>query len=188
MMEAMFLLWVPLGLLVLIGLVLAGIYNGLVSKRNMVRNTFSTIDVMLKKRHDLIPNLVEVVKGFASHEKETFERVIELRNRASDPSVPAGERIRIEQEIGPQVGRIVALAESYPELKSSDQFLNLQRNLTEIEEQISAARRTYNAAVLALNNAVDSFPSNLVAARFGFSRQDFFETDPTSREAVRVDL
>jgi LemA protein len=154
----------------------------------MVRNAFSTIDVMLKKRHDLIPNLVETVKGFAAHEKDTFERVIALRNQATAPGISEAERLKVEGRIGEGVGRLLAIGESYPELKSSDQFLNLQRNLTEIEEQISAARRSYNGAVLGINNAVESFPSNIIAAKFGFTRHDFFEGDESSRQSVSVDL
>ena len=167
-MEPLFFLFIPLGLLLLAGLILMIIYNGLVAKRNMVRSAFSTIDVMLKKRHDLIPNLVNTVKGFASHERETFEKVISLRNQAVNPGISDAERLKVEGQIGPQVGRLLAIAESYPELKSSAQFLNLQRNLTEVEEQISAARRAYNGGVLAINNAVETFPSNLVAAKFGW--------------------
>jgi len=182
-------LWVfliPLGLLGLAGIFVIAVYNGLVNKRNMVRNAFSTIDVMLKKRYDLIPNLVETVKAFASHEKGTFERVIALRNQAVAPGLSEGERLKLEGQIGPQVGRILAIAESYPQLKSSEQFLNLQRNLSEIEEQISAARRSYNGAVLAINNAVESFPSSLVASRFGFTQHDFFESLENERDPVKV--
>lgn len=182
------LILIPLVAIVLIGIFLVAVYNGLVSKRNMVRNAFSTIDVMLKKRHDLIPNLVETVKGFAAHEKDTFERVIELRNQARNPQLSESERLNVERQIGPQVSHLIAVAESYPELKSSDQFLNLQRNLTEIEEQISAARRAYNGAVMAINNSVESFPTNIIAAKFGFSRQGFFEGDDESRQPVKLDL
>lgn len=178
----------PLGLLLFVGLFIIVLYNGLVTKRNMVRNAFSTIDVMLKKRHELIPNLVETVKGFASHEQETFQKVISLRNQATAPGISEAERLKVEGQIGPQVGRLLALAEAYPDLKSSDQFLNLQRNLTEVEEQISAARRAYNGAVLAINNAVEAFPSNIVATKFGFKKHDFFETDDGTRESVSIEF
>lgn len=184
----LFVLFIPLGLLLVAGLILIGIYNGLVSKQNMVRNAFSTIDVMLKKRRDLIPNLVETVKGFAAHEKDTFERIIALRNQAAAPGISETERMRVEGQIGPQVGRLLAIGEAYPELKSSDQFLNLQRNLTEVEEQISAARRAYNGAVLGINNAVESFPSNLIASRFGFKRHDFFEGEEEARQSISVKI
>ncbi|MDF2377467.1 MAG: LemA family protein [Verrucomicrobiales bacterium] len=169
-----------------IGLVLIFIYNSLVAKRNMVRNAFSSIDVNLRKRHDLIPNLVETVKAYASHEKETFTRLIEARQKAGSHDITGKERLRIEEQIGPQVQRVIALAEDYPELRSSDHFLNLQRNLTEVEEQISAARRAYNAAVYEINNAVESFPSNLIANAFGFQRHDFFEAHESARESVKI--
>ena len=164
------------------------VYNGLVSKRNMVENALGTIDVMLKKRHDLIPNLVETVKGFAAHERETFEKVIALRNQATSAGLPMKDRLELEDQIVPQLGRLLAVAESYPELKSSDQFLNLQRNLTETEEQLSAARRSYNGAVYGINNAVESFPSNLIAQNFGFQKHEFFEASKIEREPVKVDF
>lgn len=164
------------------------VYNGLVGKRNQVRNAFSTIDVMLKKRHDLIPNLVESVKGFATHEKATFEKVIALRNQVRTPNLSDADRFSAEDKLGVGVGRLLAIGEDYPDLKSSDQFLNLQRNLTEIEEQISAARRSYNAAVLGINNAVESFPSNLVANKFGFQQHDFFEALTSERDFDTIEL
>lgn len=187
-MEPMILLLIPVGLLLVVGIFVISVYNGLVGKRNMVRNAFSTIDVMLKKRHELIPNLVETVKGFAAHEKDTFEKVIALRNQATAPDVSDSDRLKAEAQIGPGVAQILAIGEAYPDLKSSDQFLNLQRNLTEIEEQISAARRAYNGAVLGINNAVETFPSNLVAAKFGFQRHDFFEGDDAARESISINL
>ncbi len=164
------------------------IYNSLVAKRNMVRNAFSSIDVNLRKRHDLIPSLVETVKGFARHEQETFTRLIEARRQIHSGTLSESERLRVEEEIGPGMHRLIALAEDYPELRSNDHFLNLQRNLTEIEEQISAARRAYNAAVYEINIAVESFPSNLIAGTFGFQRHDFFEAAADARGSVSVNL
>ncbi|MDF1824669.1 MAG: LemA family protein [Verrucomicrobiales bacterium] len=169
-----------------IGLVLIFIYNSLVAKRNMVRNAFSSIDVNLRKRHDLIPNLVETVKAYASHEKETLTKLIEARQEASRTDLSESERLRAEAKVGPRLQRVVALAESYPDLKSSEHFLNLQRNLTETEAQISAARRAYNAAVYQINNAVESFPSNLIAGAFGFQRHDFFEANGSERGSVNI--
>ena len=164
------------------------IYNGLVYKRNRVRNAFSSIDVNLRKRFDLIPSLVETVKGFAKHEEETFTRLIEARRQIDSGELNESQRLRVEEQIGPRMQRLLAVAEDYPELKSSAHFLNLQRNLTEIEEQISAARRAYNAAVFEINNAVESFPSNLIASAFGFKRHDFFEAADPVRESVDVRL
>lgn len=160
------------------------IYNGLVYKRNRVRNAFSSIDVNLRKRFDLIPALVETVKGFAKHEEALFTRLVEARNRIGSGELNESQRLRLEEEIGPAVRRVLAVAEDYPELRSGTHFLNLQRNLTEIEEQISAARRAYNAAVFEINNAVESFPSNLVAGTFGFRCHDFFEADAGERAPV----
>lgn len=173
---------------IVLGLILIGIYNGLVVKRNRVRNAFSTIDVNLRKRHDLIPSLVETVKGYATHEQETFTRLIEARQRLASGDLSETERLREEERVGPGMRHLVAVAESYPELRSSSHFLNLQRNLTEIEEQISAARRAYNAAVFEINTAVETFPSNLIAGFFGFRRHDFFEASEEAREAIRVRL
>jgi LemA protein len=179
-----------IALLVVAGILLIAliaIYNGLVGRRNQVRNAFSSIDVYLKKRFDLIPDLVETVKGFARHEEALFTRVIEARNRIASGNLGDSERLRLEGELGPGVQRLLAVAEAYPELRSGEHFLNLQRNLTEIEEQISAARRAYNAAVLEINNAVETFPSNLVANAFGFQRRDFFEAGAGERDVVRFE-
>lgn len=169
-------------------IVLIAIYNGLVYKRNRVRNAYSSIDVNLRKRFDLIPALVETVRGFAKHEEETFTRLIEARQRIDRGDLSQSERFRVESQIGPGLQRLMAVAEDYPELNSSSHFLNLQRNLTEIEEQISAARRAYNAAVFEINNAVESFPSNLVAGAFGFQLHDFFEAADAVRDSVGVNL
>lgn len=177
-------------LLVIAGILLialVAIHNGLVGRRNQARNAFSSIDVYLKKRFDLIPDLVETVKGFARHEEALFTRVIEARNRIASGNLAESERLRLEGELGPGVRRLLAVAEAYPELRSGEHFLNLQRNLTEIAEQISAARRAYNAAVLEINNAVESFPSNLVASAFGFHRHDFFEAGAGERDSVRFE-
>lgn len=177
-----------IGILVLAVIVVAGIYNSLVSRRNMVRNAFSSIDVYLRKRHDLIPNLVETVKAYATHEQETFTAVIEARNQAASGQLSESQRLQTETQIGSGVQRLFALSENYPDLRSNENFLNLQRNLTEIEEQISAARRAYNAAVLEINNAVETFPSNLFAAAFGFKQHDFFEAAPSARESVEIKM
>ncbi len=173
---------------VIAAIVLISLYNGLVYKRNRVRNAYSSIDVNLRKRHDLIPSLVETVKGYANYEQETLTRLIEARKRIERGNLGESERLRIEESIGPRMQRLLAVAESYPELRSSEHFLNLQRNLSEVEEQISASRRAYNAAVFDINNAVESFPSNFVAGTFGFRRHDFFEIAGGEREPVDVDI
>ena len=155
-------------------LFLAIIYNSFVSKRNMAEKAFATIDVMLKKRFDLIPNLVETVKGYAAHERDTLERIVKIRSEALKNGISDNEKIRLGSECAPLLSRILAISESYPDLKANENFLNLQRNLTEIEEQISAARRAYNAAVTDFNNACEMFPGNIFASIFGFSKKTLF--------------
>ncbi len=179
-------IYIPLAVLFLAGVYVLATYNGLVSKRNMARNAFSTIDVMLKKRHDLIPNLVAAVKGFAAHEESTFARIIELRNQAMNESISDAKRFDAERQLEPQLGKLIAIAEDYPALTSGEQFMNLQRNLTDIEEQLSAARRAYNAAVLDNNNAVDMFPSSIIASSFGFTSKAFFQAEASERDSVSV--
>jgi len=159
-------------------------YNGFISRRNAMRNAFASIDVQLKKRWDLIPNLVETVKGFAKHEREVMESVIAARN------APAGSKERFDNEskVTAGVGRLLAVAESYPDLKSNEQFLLLQRNLTEVESQISASRRAYNFSVTDWNEGVEAFPGVLFARTFNFERADWFEAGAAERENVEVSL
>ncbi len=164
------------------------IYNGLVSKRNQARNAYSSIDVNLRKRHELIPSLVETVKGYAAHEEALFKSLAESRRRLASGELDPATRLREEAQVGPAMRQLIAVADSYPELLSSVHFLNLQRNLTEIEEQISAARRAYNAAVFEINTAVESSPSNLLAQAFGFHSESFFEGDDAARTAPTIPL
>jgi len=153
-----------------------------------MRNAFSSIDVQLKKRWNLIPNLVETVKGYAAHEKETFESVIATRNEVRNQPAESGARFAEEEKLTASVSHIFAIAEGYPELTSSEHFLNLQRNLTEIESQISAARRTYNAAVQEWNNGVESFPSSILAEIWKFERAEWFEARSEERKSTDVRL
>lgn len=155
--------------------------NSLIGCRNRMRNAASGIDVQLKKRHDLIPNLVQTVCGYMQHEREVLERVTQLRSEAGARSVQDPARVANEREIGSCLGVIRARAEAYPELKAGEHFTLLMRSLNEIEEQISASRRSYNAAVEQLNNKVESFPSNLVAGWFGFQLSAFFEAIESDR-------
>ena len=159
------------------------IYNALVRMRNMVQEAWSGIDVQLKRRTDLIPNLVSTVKGYAEHEKGTLEEVIRLRGLAQNAQ-GVGETAQAQGLLGAALGKLFALAESYPELKANANFAQLQASLGEIEEQIQLARRYYNGAVRNLNIAVESFPSNLVAGRFGFEKAEFFELESPSERAV----
>lgn len=171
-------------MLVVVLLVCIAYYNGFISRRNAMRSAFASIDVQLKKRWDLIPNLVQTVKGFASHEREVLESVTAARSA----SPGSRERFAREDQVTAGVGRLLAVAESYPELKSNEHFLHLQRNLTEIESQISASRRAYNAAVTAWNQGVESFPGVIFARIFDFERADWFEVSSDERENVEVRL
>ena len=153
-----------------------------------MRNAFSSIDVQLRRRWDLIPNLVKTVKAFASHEKEVFESIIAARNSAQTLPAKGSQRARQEAVISQGVDRLLAVAEGYPDLKSSEHFLNLQRNLTEVESQISASRRAYNAAVQAWNNGVESFPGSLFAGMWGFKAADWFEIQNHERSRVDIEV
>ena len=168
---------VILGIVVLFPLlVLVFIYNGHINRRNAVDYAFASIDVQLKKRWDLIPNLVNTVKGYANHEKELLEDITRARKQARDRHDDSFDRFEGERRIDQDIPQIMAIAEGYPELKADKQFLNLQRNLTEVEAQIAAARRAYNSAVMKYNNGVDMFPSSIVAGMFGFKRRQHFNS------------
>lgn len=161
------------------------IYNGLVKSRNMAEEAWSGIDVQLKRRADLIPNLIETVKGYAGHEKSTLEEVVALRNKAQ--AVPTGDvagRAAAEGLLGQALGRVVALAEAYPDLKANENFLELQRSLETVEGEIQMSRRYYNGAARDLNVKVESFPSNLVAGQFGFAKKPYFEIANEADRAV----
>lgn len=162
------------------------LYNSLVNKRTRAEEAWSGIDVQLKRRHNLIPNLVETVKGYAKHEQETFEKVIQARNSAVQVgSGGAAATAQAETLLSGALRQLFALAEAYPELKANESFLDLQTQLKELEDQIQMARRFYNGSVRDLNILVDSFPSNLVAQRFGFSKMEFFELDPAEAAEVK---
>ena len=176
-------------LIVLVLLVLTGIflYNGLVQAKNAVMDAWSNIDVALKKRYDLIPNLVNTVKGYASHESGTLEKVIAARNAAM--SVPKGDingQIAADHTLTASLRQVFALAENYPDLKANTNFLQLQDSLNEIEHNLENTRRYYNATVRENNNKVEGFPGVLIARSMGFHTFDFFETDEQSRQNVTV--
>ncbi|WP_306027137.1 LemA family protein [Stappia sp. MMSF_3263] len=180
--------WIVLGLIVLIGLYLVYLYNDLVRKRQMVREGWSGIDVQLKRRSDLIPNLVETVKGYATHEREALEAVTEMRARAAGmPRDDVAGRAQAEGMLSQALGRLFAVAEAYPDLKANENFRDLQASIEKTEDALQMARRYYNGAVRALNVLVESFPSNLVAGRFGFTQEDYFEIeDPADRAVPKV--
>ncbi|MDF1823304.1 MAG: LemA family protein [Verrucomicrobiales bacterium] len=174
-----------------------GLYNGLVKKRNLYRNQFSQIDVQLKRRHDLIPNLVETAKSYMEHERETLEAVIKARNAAesarssASPEPGSGESVAAlaaaESGLGGTLGRLFALSENYPELRSNQNMLQLQEELTSTESRVAFARQGYNDAVMAFNNKLETFPSNIVAGMFNFVQATLFEvSDDSEREVVEV--
>lgn len=183
-----------MGTLIFLGLLLAlvafgvGIYNRLIKLRNASEGAFSDIDVQLKRRRDLIPNLVETVKGYASHEQKTFQEVTEARNHAAS-ATGAAEQATAEGLLGRAIANVFAVAEAYPELRASENFQQLQAELSTIESAIQNARRYYNAIVRDLNTAIETFPNNFVASRFGFVKADYFELDsPDERTAPKVDF
>jgi LemA protein len=152
------------------------LYNGLVQKRNRVDNAWAQIDVQLKRRRDLVPNLVETVKGYAAHERGTFEQVTEARAAAAGARTP-GEAVRAENALTQALGRLFAVAEAYPELKANQNFLDLQSQLRETEDRVAVSRQVYNDTVLTYNNAIQTFPAVLAAGVLGFRRRDFFELE-----------
>ncbi len=164
------------------------IYNGLVRRRNQVKNSWAQIDVQLKRRHDLIPNLVETAKGYMKHERETLESVTNARNLAQQmTSAGAGERAKAEGELSSVLSRLLAVVENYPDLKANQNFLALQEELASTENKISFSRQYYNDSVLRYNNQTQMFPSNIVASMTGFKASEFFEvTLAAEREAPKV--
>jgi len=178
-------MWVAIAIAAVVFLYFIAVYNGLVSRRNQVREAWATIDTQLKRRYDLIPNLMETVSGAAKHERETLDAVIAARNAAmSAHGVDA--RGTAEKKLTGALKNIFALAESYPNLKANENFLELQRELADTETKIQATRQFYNTVVMGLNNAVEQFPSNIVARMFGIGPEKLFKADESERKAPRV--
>ena len=179
---------VIIALLVVVALLLVALYNRLVQQRNRVDNAWAQIEVQLKRRWDLIPNLVESVKGYAAHERGTFEAVTEARTRAQNASSPA-DAAQAEGILGAALGRLFAVAEAYPELQADENFRQLQTELAETENKVAVSRQVYNDTVLTYNNTVQTFPGLVVAGPFGFSIREFFEVeDEAQRDAPVVDF
>lgn len=172
-------------IVVLLILYVVSSYNGLVRLRNLVKDQWAQIDVLLKRRTDLIPNIVETVKGYATHEKETLDAVISARNKAANSTTPEAE-MKASGELTQALGRLFALSEAYPDLKANANFMNLQDELKETENKIAYARQFYNDAVLKLKNKIEMFPSNIVAGIFGFKAEPFFEVAEADKEVVKV--
>ena len=179
-------IWIVVLVVVLIvGLLVARLYNSLVAKRNRVDTAWSHVEVQLQRRYDLIPNLVETVKGYATHESETFERVVQARSAGQSASTPA-EQAQADNFLTSALRQLFAVAEDYPELRASENFATLQADLSETENKIAVSRQIYNDTVLTLNNAVQQLPSNLVAAATGFKVREFYDADDVADTAPEV--
>jgi LemA protein len=175
-----------LGLALLVVFWLIGVYNGLVRLRNQLENAWAQIDVQLKRRYDLIPNLVETVKGYAKHESGTLEKVIQARNMAMGAKT-VGERAEAENVLTGTLKTLFAVAEAYPDLKANQNFLQLQEEIGSTENKIAFSRQFYNDSAMTFNTQIETFPNNLVAGMFGFARREFFEVkDAAVREAPKV--
>ena len=163
-------------------------YNNFVKMKNKIEEAFATMDVYLKKRWDLVPNLVNTVKGYAEHEKSTFDAITKLRSKSYD-SMSANEKVETNQALGGMLGTLIATAEAYPELKANQNFLELQKNLNELENDIADSRKYYNGCVRQMNTAVESFPSNIITGMFHFEKYRMYEVDDASeRQNVVVDF
>jgi LemA protein len=181
-----------LGLVLLLGVAVVVSYNRFVSQRNLIRDAFANIDTELRRRYDLIPNLVETVRGYASHERETFENVTRARAAAVAATGSPGEQAAAEGPLVAALRQLFAVAENYPQLRANENFLSLQQELGNTEDRIQASRRFYNANVREYNQRVQSVPSNIIASTFNFKEEEFFEVEPAMRERVeeapRVDF
>jgi LemA protein len=177
--------WILLAVVVLLGIYLIVLYNGLVSLRNRIENAWAQIDVQLRRRYDLIPNLVETVKGYATHERETLERVIEARNRGQQ-ATGVQEQAQAENMLTGALRQLFALSESYPDLKANQNFLQLQEELTGTEGRIAYARQFYNDTVYKYNTRIQKFPAVLLAGMLRFTEREYFEADDESRGPVQV--
>ncbi|HHU09061.1 MAG TPA: LemA family protein [Intrasporangiaceae bacterium] len=175
-------------ILVVLVLGFVALYNGLIKLRNLVHEAWAQIDTELKRRHDLIGNLVETVKGYAAHEKGTLEDVMKARAAAMQPGQSPADTAASEGELTKALGRLIAVAEAYPDLKANQNFLALQQELTGTEDRIASARRYYNATVRELNTKVESIPTNFVAGIAGVGKEEYFEVEGSERDPVRVDF
>ncbi len=177
-------LFIILGVVIVLIFAFISMYNGLIVKKNNVESAFSGMDIMLKKRYDLIPNLVETVKAFMTHEKDLLVKVTELRAKAMNPNVSADEKVALNNEISSTMGGIMVAVENYPDIKANQNFLKLQDSWENIEEEISGARVYYNSAVLTLNNAIEMFPSSIVANMMKLQPRMFFEIAEVEKKNV----
>lgn len=179
--------YIIIAIIVLIVLYVLVVYNKLISLNNKVKEAFSTMDVYLKKRWDLIPNLVESVKGYAKHEKNALEEITKLRNKTYD-KMSNDEKIKANEQLTGNINKIMAIAESYPDLKASENFINLSKELSNVEDEIANSRKYYNAVVRIFNNKVQMFPSNLIAHMIGYTSKAMFEANENERNNINVEL
>ena len=180
-------LYILIAVIVIILIAFFVSYNNFVRENNKVKEAFATMDVYLKKRWDLIPNIVETVKGYAKHEKETLEEVVNLRNSSYD-KMNDSTKVDVNNKLSQGLGRLMAIAESYPELKANENFKDLSNQLSKVEDDIANARKYYNGAVRVYNNKVEMFPSNIFAGLFGYKSKAMFEANADERENVKVEL
>lgn len=185
MNQSLILTYAPIVVFAIIALWIIAVYNGLVVLKNQVKNAWAQIDVQLKRRHDLIPNLIETVKGYASHEANTLENVIKARQTAINIDNVKDKAVA-ENALSGALKSLFAVAENYPDLKANQNFLKLQEELTSTENKIGFARQFYNDAVLSYNNKKEMFPTNIIATIFNFEHRDFFETDAAEKEVPQV--
>jgi LemA protein len=177
---------VTLIVLIVTALILVLMYNSLVAKKNQVENIFASVDTVLKKRYDLIPNLVASVSKYMEHEKSLLENVTKLRSEATKPNISNGEKIDLDAKISSALGSIMVAVENYPELKANENVMHLQHTLHEVEEQISASRRAYNQSVTDYNNAIEMIPTSFMALLMSYKRKEVFEIAPSERKNVDV--
>lgn len=180
-------IYIIIAIIVLLVIYVFITYNGLIKSKNYVKEAFSTMDVYLKKRWNLIPNIVEVVKGYAKYEQETLSKVTELRTNAYD-SLAVDKKISINEQITTGISKIIAISENYPELKANESFIQLSNELINVEKDIENSRKYYNGTVRNYNNKIQMFPSNIIASLFGFKEEKMFEANSEEKNNVKVDL
>ncbi len=180
-------IYIIIAIVLLILIYFGATYNSFVGLNNTVKEAFATMDVYLKKRWDLIPNIVETVKKYAEHEKSTLEEIVELRNSAYD-NMSANEKVDVNNKLSQGINKLMAIAEAYPDLKANDNFKDLHQQLTKIEDDVANSRKYYNGAVRVFNNKVQMFPSNIIAGMLGFKEQKMFEANENERESIQIKL
>ena len=180
-------LYVIIGIAIILVIYTLLTYNSLIKSNNFVKEAFSTMDIYLKKRWDLIPNLVEIVKGYAKHEKEIFNQITSLRANSYD-TLSTGKKININEQLTQEISKIMLISENYPDLKASENFLQLSHELSKIEDEIANSRKYYNGTVRILNNKIQMFPNNIIANIFGFKPANMFEANADEKNNVKVDV